>query len=62
MSTTRTHRVRFKGDSRLWLARQNEAWFCWEAAARLYRELGMKEDAERCEAAKARESKTVPTP
>lgn len=32
-----------------WVAQQNENHFCYEAAARLYREIGDEESAKRCE-------------
>lgn len=37
-------------ESKRWLAQQNEAWMCYEAAARLWREMGDEESAKRCEA------------
>lgn len=60
MKRSRTTRTTFKDPTatKLWLARANETWFCWEAAARLYREIGMEDDAARCDAAIAR-NKTV---
>lgn len=35
--------------ARIYLAQQNEAWMCYEAAARLYREAGDEDSAKRCD-------------
>lgn len=52
----RTRRIHFTqpGQSTRWLAETNERNFCYEAAARLYREVGDEESAKRCDAENAR--------
>jgi hypothetical protein len=64
MKITRTgrnsRRITFESprESVLWVAQMNERNYCYEAAAKLYREQGDEESAKRCEEMLARKNKT----